>query len=142
LCSSKKYIHNLFYLHHLCVDKRFNHLTNNREILDNYIIEKQSDEEIENDILEIQKMLYPKKVIIVSHYNSKINGEYINSRNKLIKLLDVICKKYDILFINPTDVLSKYTQEQVMSSDLGHYTEFGINEFSNYLNNLIIQKIY
>lgn len=24
-----------------------------------------------------------------------------------------------------------------MSSDLGHYTEFGINEFSNYLNNLI-----
>ena len=137
LCSSKKYIHNLFYLHHLCVDKRFNHLTNNREILDNYIIEKQSDEEIENDILEIQKMLYPKKVIIVSHYNSKINGEYINSRNKLIKLLDVICKKYDILFINPTDVLSKYTQEQVMSSDLGHYTEFGINKFSNYLNNLI-----
>jgi hypothetical protein len=25
----------------------------------------------------------------------------------------------------------------VMSSDLGHYIEFGINEFSNYLNNLI-----
>jgi hypothetical protein len=96
-----------------------------------------SDEEIENDILEIQKMLYPKKIIIVSHYNSKQNGEYINSRNNLINLLNSICKKYDIPFINPTIILANYTQEQVISSDLGHYTDFGINEFSNYINNFL-----
>lgn len=139
ICSKKKYIHNDFYLHHLCVDKRFSNYNTNtpHEILNNFIIEKQSDEEIENDILEIQKILYPKKIIIVSHYNSKQNGKYINSRNHLINLLDSICKKYDIPFINPTIVLSNYTQEQVIENDLGHYSDFGINEFSNYINNFL-----
>ena len=139
ICSNKKYIHNDFYLHHLCVDKRFIGFNNNtpHEILNKFIIEKQSDEEIENDILEIQKLLYPKKIIIVSHYNSKQNGEYINSRNHLINLLDCICKKYDIRFVNPTIVLSNYTQEQVMTNDLGHYTDIGINEFSNYMNKFL-----
>jgi hypothetical protein len=63
-----------------------------REILDDYVIEKQSDEEIENNILKIQKFLYSKKIIIVFHYNLKQNGEYIKSRNNLINLLDNICK--------------------------------------------------
>ena len=139
ICSRKKYIHNNFYLSNLCVDKRFINFNINTpdEILNNYIIEKQSDMEIENDILEIKKMLYPKKIIIVSHYNSKLNGEYINSRNNLINLLDSICKKYDIIFINPTCILSNYSQEEVMSSDLGHYTKFGLDEFTNYLNNFL-----
>ena len=139
ICSNKKYIHNNFYLHHICVDKRFSCHNNNTpdKILNNFIIEKQSDEEIENDILEIQKMLYPKKIIIVSHYNSKQNGEYINSRNHLINLLDCICKKYDIPFINPTFVLGNDSQEQVITNDLGHYTDFGLNEFSNYINNFL-----
>jgi hypothetical protein len=140
ICSNKKYIHNNFYLHHLCVDTRcnFGFLERTpREILDNFTIEKQDDEEIENDILEIQKMLYPKKIIIVSHYNSKQNGEYIYSRNHLINLLDNICKKYNIPFINPTTVLSNFTQEQIMSNDLGHYTDIGVCEFTKYLNNYL-----
>ncbi len=29
--------------------------------------------------------------------------------------------------------MSNYTQEQVMTNNLGHYTDFGINEFSNYI---------
>jgi hypothetical protein len=140
ICSNKLYIHNNFYLHHLCVDKRFINHNNNtpREILENFTIEKQSDEEIENDILEIQKMLYPKRIIIVSHYNSIQNGEYTNSRNNLINLLDRICKKYHIHFINPTTVLSNYTQEEVMTSDLGHYTTFGICKFSEYVNKELV----
>ena len=139
ICSNKKYIHNNFYLHHLCVDKRFSELNSNTpiEIINNHIIEKQSDEEIENDILEIQKMLYPKKIIIVSHYNSKKNGEYINSRNHLINLLDTICKKHNIPFVNPTNVLSNYNQMYVMDKDLGHYTDIGMNIFSNYINNYL-----
>ena len=143
ICSSKKYIHNNFYLHHLCVDKRFSCWNKNTpiEILNNFKIEKQSDEVIENDILEIQKMLYPKKIVIVSHYNSKKNDKYINSRNHLINLLNSICKKYNITFINPTVVLSNYNQYQVMKCDLGHYTEFGIEQFSKYMNNLLNSKI-
>ena len=139
ICSKKKYIHNNFYLHHLCVDKKSSYLSDKTpcEILDNYIIEKQSDAEIENDILEIQKMLYPKKIVIVSHYNSKQNGEHFDSRNHLINLLDNICKKYDIPFINPTIVLSNYTQEDIMRDDLTHYTDNGIILFSNYVNNYL-----
>lgn len=139
ICSNKKYIHNDFYLHHLCVDKRFigNNINTPREILDNHVIEKQSDEEIESDILEIQKMLYPKKIVIVSHYNSKQNGEYIKSRNNLINLLDNICKKYNIPFINPTVVLSNYSQKQIITHDLGHYTSFGMNNFANYVNHFL-----
>ena len=139
ICSSKKYTHNNFYLHHLCVDKRFSGQNKNtpREIFNNFIIEKQSDEEIENDILEIQKILYPTKIIIVSHYNVKKDGQYINSRNHLINLLDNICKKYNITFINPTIVLSSYRQQQVMTSDLGHYTEFGRKQFSKYMNDFL-----
>ena len=139
ICSNKKYIHNNFYLHHLCVDKRFSEYNINtpQEILNNFIIIKQSDEEIEDDILEIQKLLYPRKIIIVSHYNSKQNGEFIDARNHLINLLNSICLKYDIPFINPTIALSNYSQEQVMQYDLGHYTDFGLNEFSNYINNYL-----
>ena len=139
ICSMKKYIHNNFYLHSLCVDADFSEYHSNTppEILANFKMEKQSDKEVENDILKIQKMLYPKKIIIVSHYNSTINGEYIASRNKLINLLESICKKYDIPFINPTVVLSNYTEEQVMGEFYAHYTDFGINEFSNYVNNYV-----
>lgn len=139
ICSNKKYIHNNFYLHHLCVDKRwgnFNKCTP-LEILDSVVIEKQSDEEIESDILEIREMLYPKQIVIVSHYNSKQNGEYINARNHLINLLDCICKKHHIPFVNPTLALSKYTQEQIMTDDLGHYTDFGIDKFSSYMNHFL-----
>ena len=139
LCSIKKYIHNNFYLNYLCFDKLYPDYNKNvpSEIINNCIIEQQSDEEIENDILEIQKMLYPKKIIIVSHYNVKLNGEFINSRNKLINLLNNICSKYDIPFINPTIVLSKYNQNQVIQSNLRHYTELGLTEFNNYINNYI-----
>jgi hypothetical protein len=139
LCSRKKYIHNNYILHHICVDKRMTIFNNNtpRHILDSYTIETQSDEEIENDILEIQKILYPRKVVIVSHYNSKLNGEYIESRNELVCLLDKICEKHGISFINPREALGQYSQEQVMSDNLGHYTEFGLCEFGKYINNYI-----
>jgi hypothetical protein len=82
-------------------------------------------------------MLHPKIIIIVSHYNSKQNGEYFNSRNNLINLLDTICKKYNIPFINPTIVLSNYSQEEVMKEDLGHYTNFGSNKFLDFVNKIV-----
>lgn len=135
ICSAKKYIHRDFYLQHLSVDKK-SELSKNTplDILD-FTFEKQSDEEIENDILEIQQLLHPRKIIIVSHYNSKCNGKYLSARNDLIQLLETICRKHSIYFINPTFLLD---QEQSMQSDLGHYTQLGMLFFTRYLN-LIIQ---
>lgn len=143
ICSNKKYIHNGYYLHHLAVDKRFvgYHKTSS-EILNSFVLEKQSDDEIEKDILEIQKLLHPRKIVIVSHYNSKLNGEYLKDRNHLIQTLEKICKKHCILFVNPTECLSKFPQEEVMGSDLGHYTDKGADEFTKYMDNYISQKKY
>lgn len=147
ICSRKKYMHNGFYMHHLPFDKLWHQYDNHRhayfienvpsDVMENYTMETQSDEEIENDIIEIQKMLSPKKIIIISHYNSKINGEYFTSRNNLICLLETICNKYNIPFINPTNILSNYRQEDVIAADLAHFTGYGIYLIRNYINNYL-----
>lgn len=136
ICSNKKYIHNNHYLHHLCVDRRFMGYNYNTpaHILYNHVIEKQNDEEIETDILEIQRLLEGKQIIIVSHYNSHINGTCMQSRDYLIHLLESICKKHDIHFINPTTALSDFKQEEIMTNDLGHYTELGLKEFGKFMD--------
>ena len=98
---------------------------------------QQTDDEIKNDILEIKKLIGPRKLILVTHYNSKMNGEYISSRDHLINLLTNIALIHDIPLVNPTVVLRDYKQEDVMQSDLGHYTELGINKLSEYMNEYI-----
>jgi hypothetical protein len=144
ICSIKKYMHRGYYMHHLPFDKlwhKFDNYNNMRfidhtprDVLEQFTIEKQTDAEIEQDLLDIQKMLSPKKILVVSHYDSKKEGVYIKSRHHLIQLLDSLCHKHHIPFINPTVVLSKYTQEQVMTSDLGHYTSLGLFEIANYIH--------
>lgn len=137
ICSIKKYIHNHFYLHHLCVDQRFREC-NTPSLMEKLVVEKQSDEEIEMDILFIQQMVHPIPIVIVSHYNSKTNdGHYMEARNHLIHLLETICNKHHIPFVNPTVVLSAYSQEEVMTNDLGHYTDLGLQQFSLFMNEFI-----
>ena len=53
----------------------------------------------------------------------------------LYYLLDNICKKHNISFINQTIVLYGYRQEQVMSTDLGYYIKIGKEQFCKYMNN-------
>jgi hypothetical protein len=139
ICSDKKYVYNDFYLHHLCVDKRFSEHNHNtpKIILDDFKCIKQTYTEIESDILEIKKLLEPRKIIIVTHYNSKIDEKYIESRNNLITTLTEICEKFNIPIIEPSKVLKEYSQKDVMSNDLGHYTKLGISKFSEYMNQYI-----
>ena len=143
ICSNKKYVYDNFFLHHLCVDKRFYNanIKTPKIILDNFNCIKQSYSEIENDILEIKKLLEPRKLIVVTHYDSKLNGEYIESRNNLIIVLAEICEKYKIPIIKPSEVLKDYKQEEVMTYDLGHYTDFGLSKFTTYINNYILNMI-
>jgi hypothetical protein len=144
ICSDKTYIYDNYYLHHLSVDKRYYELHKNQDdlrfikntpqtILDNYKCIKQTHAEIETDILEIKKLLKSKKMILVTHYNSKLNGEYLPSRHDLITFLMTISEKYNIPIINPTDVLKDYEQTDVMKDDLGHYTYFGKIKMEEYL---------
>jgi transcription antitermination factor NusA-like protein len=95
---------------------------------------KQTYSEIEEDIIEIKKLLESKKMIVVTHYNSTLNGAYIESRNALIHMVVEICKKHGIPVIQPSEVLRDYHQDEMMTSDLGHYTDSGLAAFSDYMN--------
>jgi hypothetical protein len=136
ICSDKTYMYNDFFLHHLCVDKRFPsyHRNTPQTILDHFTCMKQTPIEIEHDLLEIKKLLEPRKMIVVTHYNSKRNGTYIESRNNLITLVGNICEKYNIPIIKPSNVLVDFKQEEVMTEDLGHYTTRGLAIWSEYMN--------
>lgn len=169
ICSMKKYIFQEYYLHHLSVDARLHYYKKTpKYILKKTEVQFQDKQEIEKDISEILELVYPKKVLLVSHinatiekneYNSSINGlrtlavglirrsfpfamshipEYnltpcvdiIDKRNKLISLLRTITQEKEIAFFDPTIVFSKYSQEEILQSELsglppGHYTDFG-----------------
>jgi len=138
ISSLKKYIYNNYYLHHLAVDKRFGEwqLTD-KQILDNYVKIEQTYEEIEKDIQQIKDMVQPKKLIILTHINAKINNEHIKSRNMLINMVEDITKKNNILCFNPTIALEKFRQNDIISNDLGHYEPFG----GKIVGKLLFEKI-
>ena len=141
ICSAKLYKYGGFYLHHLCVDQRFSHLSHTpRVILDNFICSKQTNEEIESDILEIKELLGTRRMIVVTHYNSKMGDKIIEARDNLITLLTEICQRHDIPIIKPSDVLKDCPQDLVMEPDLGHYTPFGLDKFSDYINEYITKQ--
>jgi hypothetical protein len=136
ICSLKKYIHNNFLLHHLSVDKRYKKYKNTEsKILNEFHVEEQNKEEIEQDILKIKSMIYPKHLIIVSHYNAKLNNRFLPSRERLINYLENICEKHHISFVNPTNILKEFKQNDILKQDLGHYTSKGYNIITDYLNN-------
>lgn len=135
--SRKKYMHGGLCLHDLSVDARFPNFNKGTpaNILEEFRVEQQTDEEIRQDLLELKATLAPRKMVVISHYNAKLNGEYLASRNALIQLLKGVCADNAIPFLDPT--LSEFSQETVISPDLSHYTQFGMNEFTRKLNALI-----
>ena len=97
ICGRKTYNYNGFYVHNFLANCCSN------EISQQIKINKQSDNEIENDILEIISELNTKKIIIVGHIGTVEKGE----RYELLLLLEKICLKNNILFINPVLEITK-----------------------------------
>jgi hypothetical protein len=126
-------------LHDLGVDKRFPNFNQRTpaNVLEEFRVEEQTDEEIRQDLLELKAILSPRKMVVVSHYNAKLGEEYLASRNALVELLKGVCAENAIPFLDPTEVLSEFSQEAVISPDLAHYTQFGMNEFTRKLNAFI-----
>jgi len=139
VCSRKKYMHGGLCLHDLGVDKRFPNFNQRTpaNVLEEFRVEEQTDEEIRQDLLELKAILSPRKMVVVSHYNAKLGEEYLASRNALVELLKGVCAENAIPFLDPTEVLSEFSQEAVISPDLAHYTQFGMNEFTRKLNAFI-----
>lgn len=86
----------------ICVHSALAQFSND-SIKEKIVIDKQSDEEIENDIIKIIEYLNTKNIIIVSH----ITTDNVSERYKLSELLENICLKHNIYFINPVKEIEK-----------------------------------
>jgi hypothetical protein len=142
ICSLKTYLYNNYYLNHLAIDKRagmfFMHTP--KELRDWYKCIKMGPDEIERDILEIRRLIKPRRLILVTHYNAKLYGKHLLARDLLINLIVDLAKKHNISVINPLDVLGEYTQEQVMLRDLAHYTQFGMAKMAIYMAAFLVRE--
>jgi len=97
ISGKKTYKYNNLFVHSF-----LNQIDNNL-VTQQIVINHQNDDEIEKDILEMIKLLNTQKIIIVSHIVTDEKSE----RYKLSNLLQQICSKYNILFINPVKKLHK-----------------------------------
>lgn len=121
------------YIHHILTEEPYGF--NDR---DNIIQRELSDEEIDNDIYKIKELLYPKKLLIVSHIYTREYGK----RYELIKLLEKICIKYDIPFLSPSEYLNQEIQEVYQNEPiLAHFTDYG-KELMSYIYKRIITDIF
>ena len=111
------------YFSHMAVDRRLfdkDYKNTPEDIFNETNVILQTNEEIENDILEIQKLVFPRPIIVISHINVTYKGKKLHKRDYLITLLEKICKKNKIMFINPTNLLTQFEQSDIMEPDLGH----------------------
>jgi hypothetical protein len=137
ISSMKKYEYRGKYLSHLAVDKRMvnrDYLRTPIDIINETKVVLQTYEEIENDILEIRRLVDPRPLLIVSHYNVTHNNDKIPQRDYLIKLLGKICKKHRIMFLNPTNLVAQFEQSDIMEPDLGHINPITKHIVHNHIN--------
>jgi hypothetical protein len=129
IASRISYKYNNLYLHHIAEESQYNFFDR-----DKIIKEDLTDEEIENDIIQIRNELYPKPFIILSHFATYESGK----RYELIKLLENICKKFNIPFINQSNIIKKYGNNIILNEPvLAHYTKEGLS----YVGKIILDKI-
>lgn len=119
ICGKNSYKYNNVYVHSALAQ------FSNETIANSIVISKQTDEEIENDIVEIIKELNNKNIIIIGHIVTEYKGE----RYELSKLLERICMKYNLLFIDPVTELTKrgYTILDLVAHErkIYHYNDAG-----------------
>jgi len=115
IASRIAYKWNGVYLHHIAEEDKY-HFDDRANI----VKEDLTDEEIEQDIIQIKNELYPKPFIIISHFATYKTGK----RYELICLIERICHKMNIPFINQMDVVAQHPDIQMIENEpiLAHYT--------------------
>jgi hypothetical protein len=121
IASRLSYEYKDYYAHHIAYDDgqykiEDVHNINKREL---------SDDEIENDIINIKKLLNSKKILIVPHIYTHKEGKRYN----LVKLLESLCNKHGVPFLDVSyeiekrhlDVSTIYESEPL----LAHFTAHG-----------------
>lgn len=124
------------YMHHIATEDEYKFYDRK-----NINIRTLTDDEIEKDIIKIRDLLYPKPLVIVSH----ITTYKVGKRYDLVKLLETICKKLNIPFINPSECITPDNYDKIFVKEdiLSHYTEYGhsiiLNVYNNVINSLIFK---
>ena len=127
--SRISYKWNNLYMHHIAEEEKYGFYDRN-----NIIKEELTDEEIEDDIIQIKNELYPKPFIIISHFSTYETGK----RYELIQLLKKICEKLSIPFLNQSDVVKEHGINILVDEPvLAHYNEEG----SKIIGNILFNKI-
>ena len=138
LASKIRYRYNDYFVHHIVTEEQYN-----VSIRNEVIVETQTREEIEDDILEIKNELN-RPFIIVSHLVTRDTGERYN----LACWLEEICLKHNIPFINPVKELNKRDVDIadlfVKEDILAHYNEKGHSEilkiYSEFIDKLFVDR--
>ena len=129
IASRITYKWNNLYLHHIAEESKYGFFDR-----DKIIKQDSTNEEIEDDIIQIRNELYPKPFIIISHFSTYESGK----RYELIKLLENICNKLNIPFINQSNIVKQYGNDIIVKEPvLAHYTPDGIN----YVGKILFNKI-
>lgn len=134
IASRIAYTYNNNFVHHILSEKEYN--PSFYEKVYKYDL---TDEEIENDIIYLKKLIYPKKLIIISHISTKSTGK----RYELVQLLKRLTSKYDIPFFNPIDYLKDMNYDNIFEKpeDAFHYTQYGHSIIGQFYKNFI-ENIY
>lgn len=140
IASKKKYKYNNRNVHHIVTEENHNKLIPD-EIKNNIEIIEQDKNEIEEDIIDIKNLLN-KPLIIISHLVTKNIGERYN-----LKIwLEEICKKHNIIFIDPIKELQKkkYNIDELFNKEniLAHYNDLGhlkiLDIYKEYIDKIIL----
>lgn len=123
IASRISYEWNNVYVHHILSENEYGF-----HDIPNIKIRDLTDIEIENDIVRIKELLYPKKILIVPHVYTRTSGK----RYELVKLLEHLTTKYDIPFINPSELLKNET-DIYEEGQAFHYSSKGNN---------LVEKLY
>ena len=118
IASRQSYRYRGHYVHHILIEPQY--AFPERQLIQTEI---QTDEEIEADLLRIKTLLNPKPFIVVSHVYTRVTG----SRYTLVRLLETLCAKHTIPFLDPMTRLPEPLEPLFDQTDtvLSHYTPLG-----------------
>lgn len=94
------YTWNGVYVHHILTEPKYGF-----HDIPSIAIRDLTDEEIEQDILRMKELVYPKKLLIATHLCTRNSGR----RFDLVQLLEAVTYKYNIPCINPSQLLEGET---------------------------------
>jgi len=107
-----------YYTHHIITEPQYGF-----QDISNVIQGQLTDSEIEEDLLQLKRILHPKPMCIVTHICTRTYG----TRYELVQLLKRLCSTYSIPLFDPVEQVAGYDPDILYQKEavLSHYTAQG-----------------